>query len=390
MLGVAKSSSAAEIKKAYHKLAMKYHPDRSKGDKSAEAKFKEVNEAYEVLSNAQKKAAYDQYGPQAFETGGSPKRGGGGAHSEASGAGFGGFHFSGGFGGINFDDILNEVFGAGFGRGASQPRSVNLSQPGEDARFDLSLSLEEAFSGTVKHISFRIFCSCKKCRGLGSADAQVLTVCSACKGTGFFHSQQGFFTIERTCTSCGGAGRVIKNPCVACSGLGRVRKEKELDVKIPRGVDEGTRIHLVHEGAAGVRGGQAGDLYLFISVKKHALFQRKKNDLTCLIPISITTASLGKEIDIPALNKTPLSLKIPAGTQTGCQFRVRGQGMPDLHGATTGDLLVEVVVETPIKLTTRQKELLQELDETGQEAKNNPLLSSFFSKVRDFFADHKG
>lgn len=381
VLGISRSATASEIKKAYHKLAMKYHPDRNKGDKAAEAKFKEINEAYEVLSDPQKKAAYDRYGSQAFEQGGFSQQGGGGQ-------GFEGFDFSGGFGGVHFEDIINEVFGAGRRSGGARSQRP-ASQPGSDIRYDLSLSLEEAFSGTTTRISFRTFCPCEKCKGTGSANGKGSETCSVCQGRGAVRSQQGFFTVERTCPQCGGSGQVIKNPCLACSGLGRVLKEKNLDVTVPKGVDDGTRIRLAGEGECGIRGGAKGDLYVFISLKVHPLFKRLGKDLTCKMPISFATAALGKEVSVTVLDKTSVTLKIPEGTQTGHQFRIKGKGMPGLRGHSFGDLLVEVVVETPVKLSSRQKELLQELESGEHSAENNPLRKGFLAKIKEFFGDAK-
>lgn len=379
ILGVTKAASLADIKKAYHKLAMKYHPDRNKGDKEAEKKFKAISEAYEILSDPQKKAAFDQYGANAFD----------GGYSQQSQSGFSGFNFNNGFGGVNFDDIINEVFGGGMGSGRRTRSGQPSSQPGSDIRFDLSISLEEAFSGTTSRISFRTFCACDRCHGTGSADNKGSDICSACQGSGVFHTQQGFFTVERTCSQCGGNGRVIKNPCLACSGLGRILKNKTLEVKVPKGVDEGTRIRLTKEGECGIRGGQNGDLYVFISIKPHPIFKRIEKDLTCKMPISITNAALGSEISVSSLDKSPVTIKIPEGTQTGHQFRVKGKGMPGLRGNSYGDLLVEVVVETPIKLTKRQKEIFQELEECSQTSDNHPMSSGFFSKIKEFFGDNK-
>lgn len=380
LLGVARTASEDDIKKAYRKMALKYHPDRNKGDKEAETRFKEINEAYDVLKDPQKKAAYDRYGSSAFENGGGFSQG-------SPGGGFGGFEFHEGFGGVNFEDILNEVFGGGGRTGGG--RASPMQHAGSDIRFDMSVSLEEAFSGVTRSIKFRTFCSCEKCKGSGSADAKGADICSVCHGAGVLRMQQGFFTVERTCSNCRGNGRVVAHPCSECGGAGRVHKEKKLEIKLPRGVDEGTRIRFAGEGEAGIRGGGSGDLYVFVSVKKHALFRRDHKDLLCSVPISITTAALGAEIKVSGIDKTPVALKIPAGTQTGHQFRVKGKGMPSIRGSTCGDLLVEVVVETPVKLSKRQKELLQEFDESGAGQENHPMSSGFFSRIKEFFADSK-
>ncbi|MDR2464367.1 MAG: molecular chaperone DnaJ [Holosporales bacterium] len=371
ILGLQKTATASEIKKAYHKLAMKYHPDRNKGDKNAEDKFKEINEAYEVLSDPQKKARFDQYG--SYDPG--QQSGHGGFSDQA------GFNFNG-FGNVNFDDIINEVFGMGSRRQHSQQ---SMAQPGADIRYDLSISLEEAFAGTTSKISFRTFCLCNKCGGFGNASGKESDVCPVCRGSGVLYKQQGFFTVEQTCLSCGGLGRVIKNPCTFCSGLGRVLNDKNLEVTIPKGVDDGVKIRLSGEGECGVRGGHSGDLYVFVSVKPHNIFKRNGKDLWCKVPISITTAALGKEIEVFSINKAPIQVKIPSGTQTGQQFRLKGYGMPSLKGNTCGDLLVEVCVETPVKLTKRQKEILQELEDGNNG--NTPMSSGFFSKFKDFFAE---
>lgn len=386
ILGVTKSATAAEIKKAYHKMAMKYHPDRNKGDKAAEAKFKEVNEAYEVLNDPQKKAAYDRYGSQAFEQGGFSQARGGGA------SGFEGFDFGGGgFGG--FEDIINEMFGggprAGGSRSSSRPFHRPTVQPGSDIRYDLSVTLEEAFTGTKKKISFRTFCVCEHCKGTGSDGGKEAEICTTCRGYGTVRTQQGFFTVEQTCPQCGGQGQIIKNPCALCGSLGRVMKERTLEVNIPKGVDDGTRIRLSDEGECGIRGGGKGDLYIFISLKTHPLFKRLGKDLTTKMPISFTTAALGKEVPVTLLDKTSVALKIPEGTQTGHQFRIKGKGMPSLRGSSYGDLLVEVVVETPVKLSPQQKDLLQKLESEESAVDNHPLRKGFLAKIKEFFGESK-
>lgn len=383
LLGISKTATEAEIKKAYRKMALQYHPDRNKGNKEAESKFKEINEAYDVLKDPQKRAAYDRYGSEAFANGNNW-----GSQGGAGASGFSGFDFNGGFGGVHFEDIINEVFGGG---GRSRGHASPMQHAGSDIRFDLSVSLEDAYSGTTKSIKFRTFCKCNKCKGSGSADSQGADICSACHGAGVLHSQQGFFTVERTCANCRGAGRIIKHPCAECGGAGRIHKEKKLEVKIPKGVNEGTKIRLSEEGEAGMRGGATGDLYIFISLKTHPIFKRDNKDLLCRVPISLATAALGKEIQVTAIDKSPVTLKIPEGTQTGHQFRIRGKGMPSLRSSGYGDLLVEVVVETPVKLSKKQKELLQEFEECGQSTDNHPLSNGFFSRIKDFFGDaHNG
>lgn len=379
-LGLTKSATDEEIKKAYRKLAMKYHPDRNKGDKAAEEKFKEINAAYEVLSDPQKKAAYDRYGSAAFENGG--------AGAREAGAGFGGFggfegfHFSGG-GGFGFDDILNDLFGGGRTNGQA------AVQPGTDVRFNLSITLEDAYRGTKAKISFRTFVPCDVCHATGSADKGGAKTCPVCHGRGSVVEGHGFISLERPCSRCHGKGQIVQNPCKACSGQGRVLKDKILDVTVPKGVSNETKIRISGEGEAGVRGAPSGDLYVFLSIKEHALFKREGSNLMYTMPISITTAALGKDVSVSSLDKVPVTLHIPAGTQTGHQFRVKGKGMPRLRSASCGDLIVEVVVETPVKLTKRQKDLLKELEEAEQTEDNHPLANGFFAKIKDFFGGDK-
>ena len=367
ILGVNKDSTEDDIKKAYRKLAMKYHPDKHKGDKDAENKFKEINEAYEILKDPQKKAAYDRFGNSAFENGGFQNQNSG-------------FDFNGGFGGFNFEDIISEVFG-----GSRSARARSAVQPGSDMRYDLEISLEEAFSGTTKNIKFRTFCKCDTCKGSGSKDHEGQATCPICHGAGVIRSQQGFFTVEKTCSNCRGTGTVIKNPCKDCSGTGRIFKDKSLDIKIPKGVDNGTKIRLPSEGEAGMMGGETGDLFIFISVKKHKIFKRDGNNLICELPISMVNAALGTEIEVTTLDNQKAELKIPSGTQSGERLKIRGKGMPSLRAASYGDLFVDVSVETPVKLTKKQKELLKEFEEAGKDTDNSPMSSGFFSKLKDFF-----
>jgi molecular chaperone DnaJ len=372
VLGVSKTSSAAEIKKAYHKLAMKYHPDRNKGDEKAEKKFKEINAAYEILSDPDKKAAYDRFGSQAFDGSGN--------------SGFSrGFSGSGGFPDVNLEDLINELF-TGFG--SARPSTRRMDERGGNLRFDLSLSLEEAAFGTTSSLSFLAFTACDKCNGTGNSGSHGEETCAVCKGRGSTFVQKGFFSMEHLCEACKGYGRIIKNPCPSCNGLGRVQQKRHLNVKVPKGAGDGTKIRLAHEGDAGIRGGEAGDLFVFISLKPHPLFTRKGKDLTYKMPISFTTAALGKEVHLASLDKQPLVLKIPPGTQTGHTFCLKGHGVPEIRSRSVGDLLVEVVVETPVKLTPRQKELLIEFDE-HPDAESNPMSNSFFSKIKDFFGEKK-
>lgn len=364
-LGVGRGASADDLKKAYRKLAMQYHPDKNPGDKSAEAKFKEINEAYDVLKDDQKRAAYDQFGHAAFEAGG----GAAGAH---------GFDFTSTFADV-FDDLFGEFMGGrrgggggpGFGRGG-------------DLRYNLEIGLEDAYHGKSARIRVPTTVSCEACHGTGAEANTKPITCPTCGGRGKIRAQQGFFTIERTCPACAGLGRVIENPCKACGGMGRVRKERTLSVEIPRGVDDGTRIRLAGEGEAGVRGGPPGDLYIFLGVKPHRLYRRDGMHLYCRVPIPMVTASLGGAIEVPILDGSRAKVTIPAGTQSGHQFRLRAKGMPAMNGHGHGDLYIQAVVETPVNLTKRQKELLEEFDKAGSD-KTSPESAGFFAKVKEMF-----
>ena len=378
ILGVNNNASADELKKAYRKLAMQYHPDKNPGDKKAEHKFREISEAYDVLRDDQKRAAYDRYGSAAFEQGGFNPNGGGGA-------GFGGFGFSGGFG-TNFADIIDEMFGDLGGGG----RADNFQQQGSDVRFNLEISLEEAFKGTTARVKYTTGATCDKCKGMGSEGGAPPIVCGTCKGRGKSRSQQGFFTIERTCHTCGGSGKTIQNPCRGCSGSGKVRREKNLEVKIPAGVEEGTRIRVAKEGEAGLRGGPAGDLYVFLSIRPHRFFKRQGADIYCRVPITITTAALGGEIEVPSIDGSHTNLKITSGTQSGHQFRIRGKGMTTLRGSGRGDMLIEAMVETPVNLSKKQKELLKQFEEASKKESNNPQSTGFFAKVKEFWDEFGG
>lgn len=366
-LGVSKNASADEIKKAYRKLAMQYHPDRNPGNKEAEKKFKEATEAYEVLKDDQKRAAFDQYGHSAFEQGG------------------GGFGGQGGFGGgqgfNDFSDIFSsfgDIFGD-FGGGKSKKRSSAVK--GSDIRYNLEITLEEAFAGVNKKVSFNIASSCSACSGSGAEGGSKPAECGTCKGSGKIRAQQGFFIVERTCTTCSGTGHIIKNPCKVCKGEGRVEKEKVLSVKIPAGVESGNRIRLAGEGESGIRGGGAGDLYVFISIKDHKFFERKGDDIICEIPIKMTTAALGGAVEIPTIEGTFAKLSIPEGTQTNDQFRLKSKGMSVINsGGRRGDMYVKIFVETPIKLSAEEKSLLEKLDKSIG-AKSHPESEGFFSKL---------
>lgn len=366
LLGVTKTATEDELKKSYRKLAMKYHPDQNPGDKEAEAKFKEISEAYEILKDPQKRAAYDQYGHAAFD----PSSGGRGGFNQ------GGFDFSGNFSDI-FGDIFSEFTGGRRGGGAT------ANNRGSDLRYNLEVTLEDAFNGKNTQVKFPTMSSCGTCKGTGSADDSHPIDCPACNGSGRMRMQQGFFTVERTCTSCGGQGKIIKNPCKSCGGHGRVRKEKNISVNIPAGVEEGTRIRVTGEGEAGARGGQAGDLYIFISIAQHPFFQREGADLHCKVPIKMTTAALGGNIEVPSVDGTKSKVAIPAGTQNDNIFRLKGKGMSVMKNTKRGDLYIHTSVETPINLTKRQKELLEEFEQESKDS--SPATEGFFKKVKDIF-----
>lgn len=380
VLGVDRGADAAEIKKAYRKMAMKYHPDQNKDNKEAETKFKEVNAAYDILKDEQKRAAYDQYGASAFD--GSMGGGGGG---------FGGGNpFGGGFQGAgNFSDIFEEMFG-GFGGG--QARSRSGAMRGNDLQYATEISLEDAYKGTEKTIKIPVQDTCESCKGSGAEEGTSSEECSTCDGAGRVRAQQGFFTIERTCSTCGGAGTVIKNPCKSCGGAGRVRREKTLKINIPKGIDSGRRIRLTGEGEAGVRGGPAGDLYVLISVKPHKFFKRDGANLYCRVPIAMTTAALGGEVEVPTISGSRANLKIPSGTQTGQQMRMKEKGMPVMQSQSYGDMYIEIFVETPVNLNSKQKEVFKKLDGdlSGKSGKkHSPESSGFFDRMKDLWADLK-
>lgn len=361
ILGVPKTATDEEIKAAYRKLAMKYHPDRNKGDKEAEEKFKELNEANDVLKDGQKRAAYDRFGKAAFQGG----MGGAG--------GFNTGDFASGFGSA-FSDIFETMFGdAGGARGRGG---------GSDLQYTLEISLEDAFKGKEATIRVPSVESCDLCGGSGAEKGSKAEKCGTCGGSGRVRSQQGFFTIERTCSTCGGQGTIIKNPCKKCHGAGVLRGEKNLKVTIPAGIDHGRRIRLPGEGEA-ARGGKAGDLYVLIAIKPHPLFKREEADLFCRVPISFPSASLGGAIDVPTLSGKTASLKIPAGTQTGQQFRIKNQGMPTLRSDNKGDLYIETYVETPVNLNKKQQDILRQFEESlGKGGSHSPESDSFWGRVK--------
>ena len=364
ILGVQRNASDDEIKKAYRKKAMKHHPDRNKDDKKAERKFKEAAAAYEVLKDSEKRSAYDQYGHDAFRQGG-------------GGQGFGDF-------GGGFSDIFEEFFGGGFG-GQSRQRGP---QRGNDLRYNMSISLQEAYTGKKSQIRIPSYEGCDLCSATGSADKTGPSTCSTCGGQGKVRSTQGFFSIERPCPTCGGEGSSIKNPCLKCSGTGQVKKQKTISVTIPAGVDTGTRIRISGEGEPGQRGAGNGDLYIFVEVQKDKLFEREEENIFCQIPISITTAILGGEVEVPTIEGKKARLNIPAGTQSETQFRLKGKGMSILRQTRRGDMYVEANVEIPVNLNSKQKAILQEFEkEGGTSKKHSPKSQSFFSKLKEVWED---
>lgn len=369
VLGVAKDADGPTLKKAYRKLAMKYHPDRNPDDEDAEAKFKEATEAYEVLGDAQKRQAYDQFGHA-------------GVDGQGGAGGFGG-------GGASFSDIFGDVFGDIFGGGGGG-RGRNRAYRGSDLRYNLELSLEDAVFGTSVKIKIPTLVSCKTCNGSGAKKGSQPVTCTTCGGTGQVRIQQGFFSVQQTCPHCHGAGKMIKDPCNDCHGQGRVEERKTLSVKVPAGVDNGDRIRLSGEGEAGENGGPSGDLYVQIHVKPHAIFERDGSHLLCQVPISVATAALGGELEVPTLNGR-VKLKIPAETQTGKLFRLKGKGVAPVRGGATGDLLCKVMVETPVRLNAKQKELLREFEASMKEDDNthNPQSRSWMDGVKKFFDDMK-
>ncbi|MFC3570450.1 molecular chaperone DnaJ [Paracoccus simplex] len=376
VLGVQRGASADEIKKAYRTKAKQLHPDRNKDCKVSEAAFKEVNEAYDCLKDDQKKAAYDRFGHAAFENGG------------------GGFHRGNGHGdfGSAFADVFEDLFGDMMGRRPGAGGRARSSR-GQDLRYNLRVSLEEAYNGVQKTINVPGSVACEACSGTGAEGAVEPATCPTCSGMGKVRATQGFFTVERTCPTCNGQGQIVKNPCQECRGAGRVQKERTLSVNIPAGVETGTRIRLAGEGEAGMRGGPAGDLYIFIEVKEHPIFIRDGRMLACQVPVSMATAALGGEIEVPNIDGGRSRVKVPAGTQSGKQLRLRGKGMPPLrHGpglnGESGDMLIELVVETPVNLTARQRDLLREFE--AIKADNNPQTQGFFQKIKGFWDEMKG
>ena len=366
-LGVSRDADDAAIKSAYRKLAKEYHPDRNPGDAGAEQRFKDVSEAYEALKDPQKRAAYDQFGHAAFEGG----MGGAGPHG-----------FSGDFG-ASMSDIFDDLFGEFMGGRRGGGRRT-MRERGGDLRYNLEISLREAHDGKSAQIRVPSSVTCETCEGSGAKPGTAPSTCRTCGGSGKVRASQGFFTIERTCPSCQGRGEMIDDPCADCQGAGRVTKERTLSVTIPPGVEDGTRIRLAGEGEAGLRGGPPGDLYIFLSIAPHQFFQRDGADIFCRVPIAMTTAALGGQIEVPTVEGGRSRVKIPEGTQAGRQFRLKGKGMPVLRSKSTGDMYIQVEVETPTSLTRKQKEILKEFEDASSDA-TSPESSGFFARVKEFF-----
>ena len=368
ILGVAREASEGDLKKAFRGLAKEFHPDRNPGDDEAEHKFKEINLAYEILKDPEKRAAYDRYGHAAFENGG-------------AGAPGGGFDF-----GSGFADIFDEMFGEFMGGGR---RGRGGNRRGSDLRYNLEISLEDAFAGRSAEIRVPTAVSCDSCDGSGAEGGAQPVSCPTCHGAGKVRSQQGFFTVERTCPGCRGAGQVIDKPCQGCNGSGRTQKEKALSVKIPPGVEDDTRIRLSGEGEAGLNGAPAGDLYIFLSLGPHRLFQREQADIFCKVPMSMTAAALGGVVEVPTIDGGKAKVNVSPGTQTGQQFRLRSKGMSVLNARQRGDMYVEARIETPVNLSRKQRELLQEFEKAGAGRSFSPESEGFFAKVKEFWDDLK-
>ena len=369
ILGCSKTASESELKKAFRSKAKELHPDRNSGNSVATEKFKKVNEAYDILKDPEKRAAYDRYGHAAFDG----SMGGGFSSGGASNGDFA----------SAFSDVFEDLFGDFMGGGNTRSNSSQRANRGADLRYNMQISLQHAFSGKKTNIDVPTSVSCDTCKGTGAQSGADPTSCPTCSGIGKVRAQQGFFTVERTCPTCSGKGQIIKNPCRLCSGQGRVDKSKKLSVNIPPGVETGTRIRLAGEGEAGIRGGQPGDLYIFIEVEKHSIFEREGNDLFCRIPITMTTAALGGDLEAPTLDGGKTRVKIPQGSQNNKQLRLKGKGMPSIRGSSKGDLYIEILVETPVNLNAEQIQLLKQFENSCRD--NNPANKDFFSKVKNFW-----
>ena len=369
ILGCSKTASESELKKAFRSKAKELHPDRNSGNSAATEKFKKVNEAYDILKDPEKRAAYDRYGHAAFDG----SMGGGFSSGGASNGDFA----------SAFSDVFEDLFGDFMGGGNSRSNSSQRANRGADLRYNMQISLKHAFSGKKTNIDVPTSVSCDTCKGTGAQSGAAPTSCPTCSGIGKVRAQQGFFTVERTCPTCAGKGQIIKNPCRLCNGQGRVDKSKKLSVNIPPGVETGTRIRLAGEGEAGIRGGQPGDLYIFIEVEKHSIFEREGNDLFCRIPITMTTAALGGDLEAPTLDGGKTRVKIPQGSQNNKQLRLKGKGMPSIRGSSKGDLYIEILVETPVNLNAEQIQLLKQFENSCRD--NNPANKDFFSKVKNFW-----
>ena len=365
LLGVDRQASEGDLKKAYRKLAMKYHPDRNQGDAEAEAKFKEISQAYDILSDEEKRDAYDRFGHAAFQ----------------GGAGGGGFE--GGFG-SSFADVFDDLFGEFMGGGGGRQQRGGNNR-GADLRYNMDITLEEAFNGKAAKITIPTTSVCDGCEGTGAEAGSQPSTCATCQGHGKVRAQSGFFTIERTCPNCGGVGRVIAHPCKSCSGAGRVEEDKTLSVNIPKGVEDGTRIRLSGEGEAGLRGGPSGDLYIFLSLLAHEVFQRDGANIYCRVPIAMTTAALGGDIDVPTLDGGRVAVSLPEGTQTGRQFRLRSKGMPHMRGRGQGDMYVQTMVETPVNLSKEQRDLLAQFQASLGDGGTSPESEGFFKKAKELW-----
>ncbi len=370
LLGVSKSASKDEIKRAFRKLAMKYHPDKNQGDPEAEKKFKEINQAYEVLKDDKKKEAYDKFGTTDFQNSG----------------GFGGFDSQGASGFEDLGDIFGDIFGDFMGGRGGRKKSSSANFAGSSLKYSLEITLEEAYLGCTKNISFKSHVKCDLCNASGSSDSSGSTRCSSCGGSGKVRYQQGFFMIEKTCHSCAGAGVVIKNPCKKCHGQGRYQKNRDISVKIPAGISEGERIRLFKEGEAGIRGGASGDLFISISVKRHDFYEREERDLHCVATIKMTSAILGDKIEIPTLDGHVANVVIPSGTQHNTKLRLKDKGMPVTKSTARGDLYVHIKVEMPVNISEKQKELIEQFDSLSK-SDHSPKSESFLSKVKSFISD---